>query len=151
MTGATRSSQVLNLCRLLPSGDQRIEKALGQNTKRLMGASVGLALVAVLIYESGPALILSDLKLIGGGLLAIIAIEFVVDFFNTLGWLFTLPPHHRRGQFGRLFLVRLAGYRAQSGYSGCLDGRRTDQNSSAPISCSSGNGDFQRRSFALCF
>ena len=77
--------------------------------KRATGALVGLALVAVLIYESGPALILSDLKLIGGGLLVIIAIEFVVDFFNTLGWLFTLSSRHRRGQFGRLFLVRLAG------------------------------------------
>ena len=77
--------------------------------KRATGALVGLALVAVLIYESGPALILSDLKLIGGGLLAIIAIEFIVDFFNTLGWLFTLSSPHRRGQFGRLFLVRLAG------------------------------------------
>ncbi len=74
-----------------------------------MGALVGLALVAVLIYESGPALILSDLKLIGYGLLVVIAIEFVVDFFNTLGWLFTLPPHHRGERFGRLFLVRLAG------------------------------------------
>ena len=77
--------------------------------KRATGALVGLALVAVLIYESGLALILSELKLIGGGLLAIIAIEFVVDFFNTLGWLFTLSSHHRRGQFGRLFLARLAG------------------------------------------
>ena len=82
---------------------------MSRTSKQLTGASVGLALVAVLIYESGPAAILSDLKLIGRGLLAIIAIEFVVDFFNTLGWLFTLPAHHRRGQVGRLFLVRLAG------------------------------------------
>ena len=98
-----------NLCRSLPSGDQRIEKALGQNAKRLIGASVGLALVAILIYESGPAAILADLKLIGPRLIAIIAIEFVVDAFNTLGWFFSLPSHHRRGQFGRLYLVRLAG------------------------------------------
>jgi uncharacterized protein (TIRG00374 family) len=78
-------------------------------SKRVVGALVGLALIAVLIFESGPAMILSNLKLIGGGLLAIIAIELVVDLFNTLGWLFTLSPNHRRGQFGRLFLVRLAG------------------------------------------
>jgi len=82
---------------------------LGKTTKRLVGASVGLALVAVLIYESGPAAILLDLKLIGPRLFAIIAIEFVVDGFNTLGWYFSLPPHHRRGQFGRLYLVRLSG------------------------------------------
>ena len=82
---------------------------MGQNTKRLIGASVGLALITILIYESGPAAILADLKLIGPGLLAIIAIEFVVDVFNTLGWFFSLPPQLRRGQFGRLYLVRLAG------------------------------------------
>ncbi len=82
---------------------------MSQTAKRLIGVSVGFALVAVLIYECGPAAILSDLKLIGPGLLAIIAIEFVVDLFNTLGWFFSLPSRHRRGQFGRLFLVRLAG------------------------------------------
>jgi len=85
------------------------QKTLSRTAKRLIGASVGLALVTILIYESGPAAILSDLKLIGRGLLAIIAIEFVVDVFNTLGWFFSLPPDHRRGQFGRLYLVRLSG------------------------------------------
>ena len=82
---------------------------MSQTAKRLIGVSLGLALVAILIYESGPAAIFSDLKLIGRGLLAIIVIEFVVDVFNTLGWFFSLSPHHRRGQFGRLYLVRLAG------------------------------------------
>ncbi len=82
---------------------------MSRTSKRVAGALVGLTLVAVLIYESGPALILSDLKRIGYGLAAVIAIEFVVDFFNTLSWLFTLSPQHRRRKFGRLFLIRLAG------------------------------------------
>ena len=78
-------------------------------TRRFAGASVGLALIGILIYESGPMAILSDLRLIGRGLLGIIAIEFGVDFFNTLGWFFIFPAHLRSRLFGRLYLARLAG------------------------------------------
>ncbi len=70
---------------------------------------LGVALLACLIYESGPAKIVSDLALVGAGLIVVVALEFVVDGFNTLGWWFTFPPGLRTGSFRRLFFVRLAG------------------------------------------
>ncbi len=76
---------------------------------RIAWTSVGLALLAFLIFHSGPARIASDLALVGGGLVVVVALEFVVDAFNTLGWWFTFPPELRAGSFGRLFLVKLAG------------------------------------------
>jgi hypothetical protein len=70
---------------------------------------VGLFLLSCLIYESGPAGIVSNLSLVGGGLVAIVGLEFVVDGFNTLGWWFTFPTGMRSGNFSKLFFVRLAG------------------------------------------
>ncbi len=76
---------------------------------RIASTSIGVVLIVLLIYESSPATVVSDLKLVGSGILCIVAIEMVVDLFNSLGWWFTLPRSRRGGQFFRLFLVRLAG------------------------------------------
>ena len=70
---------------------------------------LGVALLAFLIYQSGPSRIASDLALIGTGLALVVVLEFTVDGFNTLGWWFTFPPELRGGRFGKLFFVRLAG------------------------------------------
>jgi glycosyltransferase 2 family protein len=70
---------------------------------------LGVALLAWLIYESGPSRIASDLALIGAGLAVVVLLEFVVDGFNTVGWWFTFPRDLRGGSFGKLFFVRLAG------------------------------------------
>lgn len=70
---------------------------------------LGVALLAFLIYQSGPSRIASDLALIGIGLALVVVLEFMVDGFNTLGWWFTFPPELRGGSFGKLFFVRLAG------------------------------------------
>lgn len=43
------------------------------------------------------------------GLIVILALEFVIDAFNTLGWWFTLPVAERVGTYRRLFWVRCAG------------------------------------------
>src|SRR5882757_783216 len=69
----------------------------------------GIALLGVLIYESGPRQIATDLSSVGVGLIAIVLLEFIVDGFNTLGWWFTFPAELRRGSYWRLFFVRLAG------------------------------------------
>jgi glycosyltransferase 2 family protein len=69
----------------------------------------GTLCLIVLIVESGLARISSDLGLIGSELLVVIALEFIVDGFNTLGWWFTFPAEKRAGAFPRLFFVRLAG------------------------------------------
>ena len=76
---------------------------------RIAWILLGVALLAWLIYESGPSRIASDLALIGIGLAVVVLLEFVVDGFNTLGWWFTFPPDLRHGSFGKLFFVRLAG------------------------------------------
>jgi uncharacterized protein (TIRG00374 family) len=77
--------------------------------RRAVWASVGLALLAILIYGSGPARIATDLQSVGRGLVIVIAIEFVVDGFHTLGWWYTFPPDTRRGTYWMLYFVRLAG------------------------------------------
>lgn len=77
--------------------------------KRIAWTVLGVALLAILIYESGPTQAISDLSSVGTGLVAIIALELVVDGFNTLGWWFTFPAGVRRGNYRRLFFVRLAG------------------------------------------
>jgi uncharacterized protein (TIRG00374 family) len=82
---------------------------LNSGARRVAWASVGVALLAVLIYESGPVRIASDLQSVGGGLIVIIALEFIVDGFHTLGWWFTFPPEVRRGSYWTLYFVRLAG------------------------------------------
>jgi len=77
--------------------------------RRFAWASLGIALLAVLIYESGPSRIFADLQSVGRGLIVIVALEFVVDGFHTLGWWFTFPPEGRGGSYWTLYFVRLAG------------------------------------------
>lgn len=77
--------------------------------QRIAWTLLGVTLLGILIYESGPRQIVTDLSSVGVGLLAIVALEFAVDGFNTLGWWFTFPPDLRRGSYRRLFFVRLAG------------------------------------------
>jgi glycosyltransferase 2 family protein len=66
-------------------------------------------LLGFLIYESGAMRIAADLQSVGRGLIAIIAIEFMVDGFHTLGWWFTFSAEARRGYYWTLYFVRLAG------------------------------------------
>jgi uncharacterized protein (TIRG00374 family) len=77
--------------------------------RRVAWASVGATLLVVLIYESGPTRIAADLQSVGRGLIVVIAIEFVVDGFHTLGWWYTFPPEARGGSYWTLYFVRLAG------------------------------------------
>jgi len=70
---------------------------------------LGGSLLALLIYQSGPRSIASNLALIGGGLVIVVALEFIVDGFHTIGWWFTFPPALRNRTFAKLFFVRLAG------------------------------------------
>jgi len=82
---------------------------MSSGARRFAWAMLGVALLAVLIYESGPARIVADLQSVGRGLIVIIALEFVVDGFHTLGWWFTFPPDGRGGSYWTLYFVRLAG------------------------------------------
>lgn len=77
--------------------------------KQLIALGLGMALFGYLIYETGPASLATNLEQIGPKIVFIIGLELIVDLFNTLGWWFTFAPQFRRGTFGILCLVRLAG------------------------------------------
>jgi uncharacterized protein (TIRG00374 family) len=77
--------------------------------KQLIALGLGLALLGYLIYETGPASLGANLELVGPKLVFIVALERIVDLFNTVGWWFTFAPNLRRGTLGTLYLVRLAG------------------------------------------
>jgi glycosyltransferase 2 family protein len=76
---------------------------------RIASVLLGAALLAWLVVSSDIASILADLSRIGPRLVVILAIEFAVDAFNTLGWWFTLPGAKRGGAYRWLFWVRSAG------------------------------------------
>ena len=72
--------------------------------KQLIALGLGAALFVYLIYETGYASLVENLKLIGPKIVFIIGIELIVDLFNTVGWWFTFAPDLRRGTFGILYL-----------------------------------------------
>jgi uncharacterized protein (TIRG00374 family) len=82
---------------------------MNSRSGRIAWMLAGLSLLGFMIFRSGPVWILSDLKLVGSGLILVIAIEFAVDAFNALGWWFTFPPDLRYGSLRKLFFVKLAG------------------------------------------
>ncbi len=86
-------------------------RSVGTNNRIRRGAWIllGVSLLVFLIYQSGPLRIASDLTLIGGGLAVVVALEFIVDGFNTFGWWLTFPPGLRAGTLPKLYFVRLAG------------------------------------------
>lgn len=82
---------------------------VGPRAIRIASLLLGGALLAWLVVSSDIPSILADLARIGPRLLLILALEFTVDAFNTLGWWFTLPLAERAGTYGWLFWVRSAG------------------------------------------
>lgn len=70
---------------------------------------VGLGLFAWLLHEIGLGVLFSDLRTIGWGVAAVMALELVVDGVNTVGWRYIFGPEDRHVGLRRLFLVRLAG------------------------------------------
>ncbi len=68
----------------------------------------GTLLLISLIRAIGAERLMTDLQRVGWGLVAIIALELVVDACNTLGWRYTLERRSAVG-FPRLFWIRLAG------------------------------------------
>ena len=77
--------------------------------KKTAAFVLGMALLAWLVVSSNIHRILADLARLGPGLVVILALEFVADGFNTLGWWFTIPAAGRNGIYCRLFWVRSAG------------------------------------------
>ncbi len=82
---------------------------INSRVKRAASFLLGAGLLVWLAVSSGIGSILADLSRVGPGLIVILALEFVIDAFNTLGWWFTLPVDERAGNYCRLFWVRCAG------------------------------------------
>jgi putative membrane protein len=71
--------------------------------------ALGIACFVWLLYRIGWQRIISDLGVIGWGVVVVIGLELAIDGLNALGWRYTFPPHERRIRFGELYLIRLAG------------------------------------------
>jgi uncharacterized protein (TIRG00374 family) len=71
--------------------------------------ALGAILLAYLVNRFGSAKVWRDLKSIGWRLLAIVALEGLVNLSSARVWWHTLPRQARRGWFAHLFLVFLAG------------------------------------------
>ena len=82
---------------------------INSRVKKTASFLLGAGLLAWLAVSSGIGSILADLSRVGPGLIVILALEFVIDAFDTLGWWFTLPVAEREGTYRRLFWVRCAG------------------------------------------
>lgn len=82
---------------------------ISSRVKKTVSLLLGAGLLTWLAVSSGIGSILADLSRVGPGLIVILALEFVIDGLNTLGWWYTLPPAQRAGTYRRLFWVRCAG------------------------------------------
>jgi len=83
--------------------------ARGWRGTRIALFLLGAGLLAWLAVSSDVQSILADLGRVGTGVIVIVALEFVTEALNTVGWWFTLSPAHRAGRYARLFWVRSAG------------------------------------------
>jgi uncharacterized protein (TIRG00374 family) len=81
-------------------------------TRKLLRAltfTLGAIMLAYLINRFGTAKVWTDLRSIGWRLLAIVALEGLVNWSSARVWWHTLPRDGRHGWFARVFLVHLAG------------------------------------------
>lgn len=76
--------------------------------ERIVLAS-GLGLFVVLVARLGVDNVLANLRMVGWGILVIIAAEILAFIGNTLGWRAAFPRGARVPSFGQLLLARIAG------------------------------------------
>ena len=76
--------------------------------ERLVLAS-GILLFCFLVARLGADNILANLRLVGWGILLIIAAEMLSFLANTLGWRAAFPRQESVPSFGQLLLARIAG------------------------------------------
>ena len=75
----------------------------------LIAIASGVVLLAVLIYEIGPAAIWQRMVMLGWGFLLLVLLDGVTEVFHTEGWRRCLSGAHRSLSFLRVFSIRLAG------------------------------------------
>jgi len=82
---------------------------ISSRAKKAATFLLGTGLLIWLVVSSGIHSVLTDLSRVGSGMFIILALAFLTDAFNTLGWWFTFPVAERAGTCRRLFWVRYAG------------------------------------------
>jgi glycosyltransferase 2 family protein len=70
---------------------------------------IGIILFGVLLTQLGVDKVLANLRMVGWGIVLIIAAEILAFFANTLGWRAAFPSGGRLPSFGQLLLARVAG------------------------------------------
>lgn len=75
----------------------------------LLVTLAGLGLFAVLVYTTGPSLILAAVRRGGGAFLGMLALAGLRQLLRTAAWWLCIDPAHRTVSFGELFGLRLAG------------------------------------------
>lgn len=70
---------------------------------------LGLGLFAFLLHQLGAGTVLSNLRLVGWGILPIIGQETMAFLFNTFGWRAAFAPPRPPIGFPRLLAARMAG------------------------------------------
>jgi phosphatidylglycerophosphate synthase len=75
---------------------------------RLASALLGIALLVWLIWRSGPANLLANMRSLGWGLALIIALGGVAHLVKSRAWQLALLDHKHQVSFARLFGLRLA-------------------------------------------
>ena len=71
--------------------------------------TLGLALLAIILWRAGPGAVLEALRPAGWGVLVLIPAYLPVWVLDTLGWRFAFPAESRRVPLLRLLRIRLTG------------------------------------------
>jgi putative membrane protein len=69
----------------------------------------GLVLFGVLLYEVGPGAVVANIRVVGWGILPVVAQEALAYTCNTLGWWYAFPAPGPQVGFRRLMASRIAG------------------------------------------
>lgn len=69
----------------------------------------GVGLFVFLLYDLGTRAVLTNLSVVGWGLVPIVLQEILAFLANTLGWRLAFPPHRYHVAFRTLLAARIAG------------------------------------------
>ena len=116
-----------------------VSRFLNSGAVRLVSALLGIVLLTYLVWRTGPANLLENIRTLGWGLAVIVALGGVAHVVKTWAWQLTLLDEKRHVSFARLLGLRLASEAAgQLGLFGQAFGetlRVSLLNSTIPLAC----------------
>ena len=89
-------------------GTWPVSRFLNSRAIRSASALLGIALLGYLVWRTGPANILENIRTLGWGLALIVALGGLAHVVKTWAWKLTLLDEERHVSFGRLLGLRLA-------------------------------------------